>query len=70
MNDHRNTTAAMSRLGALDEGQQEDGRYCLLAKSCGHFIVAFADTRKEAWAAASKMAMKLTRKGLRLPPVF
>ena len=52
----------------LDEGRQEDGRYCVLAKSCGHFIVAFADTRREAWVAASKMAMKLTREGpLRLP---
>jgi hypothetical protein len=53
---------------ALDEGRDEDGRYCLLAESCGHFIISCADTRREAWAAACSMAMKLTREGLlRLP---
>jgi len=52
----------------IDEGRQEDGRYCVLAKSCGHYVIAFADTRREAWAAACSMAMKLTREGLlRLP---
>ena len=53
---------------ALDEGRQEDGRYCVLAETCGHFLIAFAATRNEAWAAACSMAMKLTREGLlRLP---
>jgi hypothetical protein len=63
-------TKRLEHLGwkALDEGRQEDGRYCLLAESCGHFIIAFADTRREAWSAACSMAMKLTREGpLRLP---
>lgn len=49
---------------ALDEGRQEDGRYCLLAESCGHFIIAFADTRSEAWAAACSTALRLTGEGL------
>ena len=53
---------------ALDEGRQEDGRYCLLAKSCGHFIISFADTRNEAWLAACSLAMKLTLDGLRCLP--
>jgi len=53
---------------ALDEGRQEDGRYCVLAKSCGHFLIAFADTRGEAWSAACSMALRLTWEGeLRLP---
>jgi len=64
------TTKRLEYLGwkALDEGRQEDGRYCLLAESCGHFAIAFADTRDEAWAAACRMVMKLTQEGLlRLP---
>ena len=53
---------------AIEEGRQEDGRYCVLAKSCEHYIVAFADTRCAAWSAACSLAMKLTREGrLRLP---
>ena len=34
--------------GHLTKGT-EDGRCCVLAKSCGHFLIAFADTRCEAW---------------------
>jgi len=52
---------------ALDEGRQEDGRYCVLCESCGHFVIAFAATRNDAWEAAMSLAMKLTRGGLRLP---
>ncbi len=51
----------------LGEERQED-RWCVLAESCGHAIIVFADTRNEAWATACKTAMKLTREGLlRLP---
>ena len=35
-----------------DEGQRADGRYFALAKSCDQFVIAFADTRCEAWSAA------------------
>jgi len=52
----------------LGEGRLNDGRYCVLARSCGHFVVAFAKRRNEAWSAACKMAMTLTHEGLlRLP---
>jgi hypothetical protein len=44
----------------LDEGRQEDGRWCVLAESCGEFIIAFADSHLEAWLALFSMAMKLT----------
>ena len=63
-------TAQLECLGwrVLDEGRQEDGRYCVLAKSCGHYVIALADTRHAAWSAACSLAMKLTREGLlRLP---
>jgi len=64
------TTKKLECLGwkTLDEGQEEDGRYCVFAESCGHFVIAFADTRSEAWSAVCSLAMKLTREGLvRLP---
>jgi hypothetical protein len=64
------TTQRLELLGwkALDEGRQEDGRYRVLAESCGHYIIAIADTRRAAWSAACSLAMKLTREGLlRLP---
>jgi len=48
----------------LYEGRQEDGRWCVLAKSCGHFIISFADARSEAWAALFSMAMKLTEESI------
>ena len=52
---------------ALREGRH-DGRWCVLAASCGHFVVALANSRHEAWSASCAMAMKLTREGLlRLP---
>lgn len=52
----------------LGEGPLHDGRYCVLARSCGHFIIAFADVRRAAFSAAREMAMKLTLEGsLRLP---
>jgi hypothetical protein len=50
---------------ALDEGRQEDGRYCILVESCGHFVLAFADTRSEALTAATSLALRLTCGGLR-----
>ena len=63
-------TTQLELLGwrVLDEGRQEDGRYCLLAKSCGHFLIALADTRNQAWSAACSKALRLTWEGLlRLP---
>ena len=52
----------------LREGRHENGRWCVLAASCGHFIAALANDRTEAWSASCAMAMKLTREGvLRLP---
>ena len=51
----------------LNEGQQADGWY-VLAASCGHTVLAIADTRRAAESAARSLAMKLTREGvLRLP---
>ena len=47
----------------LDEGRLEDGRWCVLAKSCEHFIISFADTRSEAWMVFVSMVMKLTEEG-------
>lgn len=47
----------------LDEKRQSDGSWCVLAVSCGHAILAFADSRQQAWSVACSMAMKLTRKG-------
>jgi len=46
------------------ERQLKSGRWCLYAYSCGHIIVALADSRRGAWSAAYLMAMKLTRNGL------
>ena len=49
-----------------DDGRRlESGRWSLFAKSCGHTLVAIADTRKEAWSAACAMALNLTRNGFR-----
>lgn len=45
------------------ERQTRDGRWWVYATSCGHTIIAFADSRREAWSAACSMAMKLTREG-------
>lgn len=52
----------LSHLGwkLLGEGQHEDGRWCVLAKSCGQFILAFAKSYPEAWSALFSIAMKLT----------
>lgn len=52
----------LARLGwrALDAGRQEDGRYCVLAKSCGHLVISLADTREDAWLGACALAMKVT----------
>lgn len=48
----------------LDSRRQPDGRWWLLATSCGHAIVALGDSREEIWSAACSMAMKMTREGL------
>jgi hypothetical protein len=48
----------------LGRGQQIDGRWWVFAGSCGHTIIAIADTPHEVWSAACAMAMKLTRNGL------
>lgn len=52
---------------ALDEGHGEDGRYRVVAHSCGHYVMSVADTREKAWAAACSLALKITCGGLRLP---
>jgi hypothetical protein len=51
------------RLGwkTLGRGQQIDGRWWVFAASCGHTIIAIADTPHEAWSATCAMALKLTR---------
>ena len=46
------------------ECHRESGRWRLFVYSCGHTIVALADSRRGAWSAAYLMAMKLTRNGL------
>jgi len=52
----------------LGEGRLSGGRYCVLARSCGHYIIALADKQRTAFSAARNMAMKLTLEGsLRLP---
>ena len=51
----------------LEEGQQGDYWY-VLAASCGHTVLAFADGHQEVESAARSLVMKLTREGvLRLP---
>jgi len=46
----------------LDDARQaEDGSWWLIAQSCGHNVVALADTEHEVWLAACSTAMKLTR---------
>ena len=48
----------------LDDAQQaQDGSWWLIARSCGHTIVALADTQHETWSLACSTAMKLTREG-------
>ena len=50
----------------LDDARQaDDGSWFLIAQSCGHNIVALADTEQEVWLAACAMAMKLTRGAVR-----
>ena len=45
-----------------DDGQRaDDGSWWLVATSCGHIIVALADTQNEVWSAACRLAMRLTR---------
>ncbi len=52
----------------LNDAQQAyDGSWWLSAQSCGHIIVALADSRSETWSLACSMAMKLTRNGLVSP---
>jgi hypothetical protein len=48
----------------LDDARQaEDGSWWLIAQSCGHNLVALADTEQEVWWAACWTAMKLTCSG-------
>jgi hypothetical protein len=52
----------------LDDARQaDDGSWWLNAQSCGHTIVALADSRQEVWSLACSMAMKVTRDGLAKP---
>jgi len=37
--------------------QRPDGRWWQAATSCGHTIIALADTRREAWSTACAMAL-------------
>jgi len=64
-------TAEMQRLECLgwrtvSEGRRKD-RWFIHATSCGHSIIALAETQSEAWSAMFSMALKLTRGGMRLP---
>ena len=46
----------------LDDARRaEDGSWWLIARSCGHNVVALADTEHEVWLAACSTAMKLTQ---------
>jgi hypothetical protein len=45
---------------SLDESRQLDGTWRVLAVSCGHAILAFANDRNQAWSVACSMAMRLT----------
>ena len=47
----------------LDERRQKDGRYRVVARSCGHYLIARGGNRHETWAALFSMAMKLTEEG-------
>ncbi len=47
-----------------DNGRQlASGRWCVYAQSCGHTVVALADSCQEAWSAAWSMALRCTRNG-------
>jgi hypothetical protein len=41
----------------------DNDRWCVAVYSCGHTILALADSRKEVWSAAWSMAFKLTFNG-------
>ena len=51
-------------------GAQDNGQWALLATSCGHTILAFANTRNNAWSAACLAAMRLTLTGVRPGPNY
>ena len=61
------STFQLQSLGwkVIGDEQQADGRWCAIATSCGHTIIAIADRRDEAWLAVRSLALKLTRNGLR-----
>jgi len=44
---------------------RRDGRWCVCAASCGHTVIAIADTREEAWLAACTTAIDVTAPSLR-----
>jgi hypothetical protein len=58
-------TERLAYLGwrVLCAGRQPDGRYRVLAKSCGHYLIACGESRHETWAAIFSMALKLTEEG-------
>jgi hypothetical protein len=47
----------------LDAQAAPDGSWFLIAQSCGHTIIALANTQHEVWSGACAMAVKLTREG-------
>jgi hypothetical protein len=49
---------------SLEEGQQFDGSWRVFVTSCGHAILARADSRQQAWSIACSMAMKIAREAL------
>jgi len=47
------------------DGRGKDGRWCVCATSCGHTVIAIADTREDAWSAACSTAIDVTAPSLR-----
>ncbi len=50
-----------------DGRQLRDGRWCVVARSCGHTLLALADAQEEAWSVACSLALKATRNGWARP---
>jgi hypothetical protein len=51
----------------VDERRQVDGRYRIVAESCGHFLICLAGNHSEALSAICSLAFQFTRGDLRLP---
>jgi hypothetical protein len=49
---------------SIKDGRQAGGCWCVFAVSCGQAILAFANSRQEAWDAVCSMALRVTREEL------